>query len=58
MAEKKITKKLRNEIYDYLDTMNGSGDYDDKITMIMEEFGLSKSQAKNEVWNWSINWQG
>ena len=55
---KTVTKKLRAEIYDYLDTMEGYGDYDDKIDLVMEEFGLSKDQAESEVWNWSIDWQG
>lgn len=57
-APVKVTKKLRREIYDYCDLMGGYSDYDQKIEDVMDTFGLTKEQAENEVWNWSINWQG
>lgn len=51
----KVTNKLRRDIYEYCDALNGYGDYDQKIEDVMEEFGLTKEQAEIEVWNWSIN---
>lgn len=53
----KVTNKLRREIYEFCDDCGGYSDYDQKIEDVMEEFGLTKEQAENEVWNWSINWQ-
>ena len=53
----KITKKLRREIYEFCDGCGGYSDYNQKIEDVMEEFGLTRDQAENEVWNWSINWQ-
>lgn len=57
-TSKPVTKKLRREIYEYCDTCGGYSDYDQKIEDVMENFGLTREQAENEVWNWSINWQG
>ena len=57
-TSKPVTKKLRREIYEYCDICGGYSDYDQKIEDVMESFGLTREQAENEVWNWSINWQG
>ena len=55
---KPVTKKLRMKIYRYCNMFEGYSDYDQLIEDVIEEFGLTREQAENEVWNWSINWQG
>ena len=57
-TSKPVTKKLRREIYKYCDLCGGYSDYDQKIEDVMETFGLTREQAENEVWNWSIDWRG
>lgn len=57
-SDKHVTKALRRKIYDFCDELGGYADYDDKIDLVMEEFGLSRKEAENQVWNWSIHWQG
>ena len=57
-SDKPVTKALRRKIYDFCDELGGYADYDDKIDLVMEEFGLSRKEAENQVWNWSIHWQG
>lgn len=50
-SAKKPTKSKDREIYEYLDELGGYCDYDDRIDMLVEDFGISKSAAENYVWN-------
>lgn len=50
-SAKKSTKSKDREIYEYLDELGGYCDYDDRIDMLVEDFGISKSAAENYVWN-------
>ena len=50
-SAKKPTKSKDREIYEYLDELGGYFDYDDRIDMLVEDFGISKSAAENYVWN-------
>jgi len=50
-SAKKSTKSKDREIYEYLDELGGYCDYDDRVDMLVEDFGISKSVAENYVWN-------
>lgn len=50
-SAKKSTKNKDREIYEYLDELGGYCDYDDRIDMLVEDFGISRSAAENYVWN-------
>lgn len=50
-SAKKATKSKDREIYEYLDELGGYCDYDDRIDMLVEDFGISKSAAESYVWN-------
>ncbi len=50
-SAKKSTKSKDREIYEYLDELGGYCDYDDRIDMLVEDFGISKSAAESYVWN-------
>lgn len=50
-SAKKPTKSKDREIYEYLDELGGYCGYDDRIDMLVEDFGISKSAAENYVWN-------
>lgn len=50
-ATKKPKNSLSREIYEYLDELGGYCSYDDRIDMLVEDFGISKSDAESYVWN-------
>ena len=50
MAKQNIKIK---EIYTYLEELGGYADYNDKIEIVMEEFGLDKETAESFVWNYA-----
>ena len=52
-ATKKDKKSRDAEIYEYLDYLGGYVDYDGRIELLMDDFGLAKSAAENYVWNHS-----
>ena len=52
-ASNKSKKSRDAEIYEYLDDLGGYVDYDGRIELLMDDFGLSKNAAENYVWNHS-----
>lgn len=40
---------------DFLTDLGGYTDYNGRIDALMDEFGLSREEAKKEVWSWSIH---
>lgn len=52
-AANKSKKRRDAEIYEYLDDLGGYVDYDGRIELLMDDFGLSKNAAENYVWNHS-----
>lgn len=49
-----MTRKLRAEIYDYLNDCGGYSDYNQKVEDVMNEFGLSYEAAEDIVWDWTL----
>lgn len=43
---------LQSQIYDYLDTLGGYADYNQKIEEVVDEFGVSPDVAETYVCNW------
>lgn len=52
-ASNKSKKSRDAEIYEYLDNLGGYVDYDGRVELLMDDFGLSKNVAENYVWNHS-----
>ena len=52
-ADNKSKKSQDAEIYEYLDDLGGYVDYDDRIELLIDDFGLSKGAAETYVWNHS-----
>ena len=52
-ASNKFKKSRDTEIYEYLDDLSGYVDYNGRIELLMDDFGLSKNVAENYVWNHS-----
>lgn len=46
---------LQSRIYDYLDTLGGYADYNQKIEEVVDEFGVSPDVAETYVCNWIQN---
>lgn len=42
------------EMFDFLDDLGGYTDYDGRIDALVDEFGISKEEAENTVWNWTL----
>lgn len=54
-AKQKFGKRKQKEIFEFIDDLGGYGDYDDKVESVMDEFDLSREDAEDIVWEWSIN---
>lgn len=52
-ASRQSKKSRDTEIYEYLDALGGYVDYDGRVEMLMDDFGISKNVAENYVWNHS-----